>query len=193
MENKQFFEVEFWKNLYKSRPDYKDFRFQDGQEKMKFFPDLINRKGKGLDLGCGLLSVFTGLSNQITAVDPLMDEYRAILDLPDNHIKADGENLLFKDKQFDYVFCVNVIDHTPSPEKMVSEIKRVLKNKGKLYFEVNFDDNLSPCHYELWNEELVNKYLSGFKLLEKHIERNNKDNQSLYHAIYENISVNSDI
>lgn len=36
-----------------------------------------------------------------------------------------GENLPFKDKVFDYVIAAHVLEHTPHPEKFLSELQRV--------------------------------------------------------------------
>lgn len=42
-------------------------------------------------------------------------------------IEADGENLPFKDKEFDYVICNQVLEHVESPEKFIAEQCRVAK------------------------------------------------------------------
>ena len=42
-------------------------------------------------------------------------------------VNADGENLPFKDKEFDYVICNQVLEHTENPEKFILEQNRVAK------------------------------------------------------------------
>ncbi len=182
MENKAKFELEFWVNLSKSI-DLNTLRSIEDTWKIDNFPELRDRKGKGLDLGSGPLSVFEGSKNNIIAVDPLMDEYNKICEKSSNikYLKADGENLPFKDKEFDYVYCCNVIDHTPNPEKMVNEMKRLAKDK--IYFQVNFDYDLSPCHYGLWNEQIVDKHFGDLKQIFKKIIEGKE--QKLFWAIYE--------
>ena len=195
MESKQKNELDFWKWLYSTKDDYLEFRKQDAKEKMKHF-DISNRNGIGIDVGCGLISVFNGLSNRVVAIDPLLEGYNEIIKHEvDNirYIEASGEDIPFKEGYFDYAFCVNVIDHTPNPKKMADEIKRVVRKGGNIYFEVNFDDVLSPCHYELWNKEKVKEMFGDLKLIKEVEERNEKDKQTLYHAIYENICVNSNL
>lgn len=196
MEIKQKNEIDFWKWLYSTKDNYLEFRKEDAKEKMKYFDDLVNRGGIGIDVGCGLISVFSGLDNKIVAIDPLLSGYNQIIEHEEDNIKyleASGEEIPFRDDYFDYAFCVNVIDHTPNPKKMADEIKRVVSKGGKIYFEVNFDDNLSPCHYELWNEEKVNELFGDLKCIFSKKDRNEKDNQYLYYAIYENISSNTNI
>lgn len=195
MESKQKNELDFWKWLYSTKDDYLEFRKQDAKEKMKHF-DISNRNGIGIDVGCGLISVFNGLSNRVVAIDPLLEGYNEIIKHEvDNirYIEASGEDIPFKEGYFDYAFCVNVIDHTPNPKKMADEIKRVVRKGGNIYFEVNFDDVLSPCHYELWNKEKVKEMFGDLKLIKEVEERNEKDKQTLYHAIYENICVDSNL
>lgn len=64
---------------------------------------------------------------------------------------------------------------------------------GKIYFEVNFDDKLSECHYALWDKEKVSEMFGDLKQVHEVIERNDKDEQYLYHAIYENFCINSNV
>jgi SAM-dependent methyltransferase len=42
-------------------------------------------------------------------------------------LEADGENLPFSDKEFDYVICSHVLEHVENPEKFLSEQFRVAK------------------------------------------------------------------
>jgi SAM-dependent methyltransferase len=42
-------------------------------------------------------------------------------------MEADGENLPFKDKEFDYVICCHVLEHAENPEKFLAEQFRVAK------------------------------------------------------------------
>lgn len=58
-------------------------------------------------------------------------------------LKAHGENLPFKDNSIDFVICNAVLEHVKEPEKIVDEIYRVLKKKGKTYIDIAF---LQPFH-----------------------------------------------
>lgn len=42
-------------------------------------------------------------------------------------VEADGENMPFKDKEFDYVICCHVVEHVDSPAKFLDELSRVGK------------------------------------------------------------------
>jgi|2_EtaG_2_1085320.scaffolds.fasta_scaffold56322_2 ubiquinone/menaquinone biosynthesis C-methylase UbiE len=181
MNDKQKLELKFWKNINKT-VNLDKMLSESLIYKTKFFKKM---EGKGLDVGCGIVSIFEGQDNVI-AIDPLMNEYKKITKrkYKTPHICMDGEKLGFKRNSFDWILCVNVIDHTPNPEKMLSEIRRVLKPKGKLYFSVNFDEQLGAEHYSLWDLEKVNKYLKKFKLQVSDTRKNPDFPQSIYQAIY---------
>ncbi|MBP1645544.1 MAG: class SAM-dependent methyltransferase [Bacteroidetes bacterium] len=42
-------------------------------------------------------------------------------------VNANGEDLPFKDKEFDYVICNQVLEHVDNPEKFINELTRVAK------------------------------------------------------------------
>jgi len=53
------------------------------------------------------------------------------------YIEAKGEKLPFSDREFDLVITDNVLDHTESPGKILSEARRVLTSGGIMYLRVN--------------------------------------------------------
>lgn len=85
-----------------------------------------------LDLGCGPTLVgrlFT--KGVLVGLDPLVDDLGIRKLYPEVKIVAGrGEELPFADESFDVVFCRNVVDHSQSPQKVVSEAQRVLKKDG---------------------------------------------------------------
>jgi 2-polyprenyl-3-methyl-5-hydroxy-6-metoxy-1,4-benzoquinol methylase len=182
---KQKSEIEFWKNLYSSKKDYKEFRKKDAEWKLSFFKDKI--KGKVLDVGCGLVSVMEGLENETVAIDPLVPEYKEILkdykhEVNVSYLPVDGENIDINGK-FDTVLCINVLDHTPEPIKMLKEINKKLKKNGFFLFQVNWDNNLSVCHYSLFDMDKTNEllHLGGFEVLEVRIDE--MPGQLIFNAI----------
>lgn len=42
-------------------------------------------------------------------------------------VNADGENLPFKDKEFDYAICCQVLEHVDNPEKFIAEQCRIAR------------------------------------------------------------------
>ena len=47
-------------------------------------------------------------------------------------LKQDAEKLKFRNRTFDVVYSVNLLEHTAHPERVISEAERVLKESGKL-------------------------------------------------------------
>jgi SAM-dependent methyltransferase len=177
-------EIIFWKDLFDRSgvAGFLDIRRSDLANKLEFCPEIFEEKGLGLNYGCGLVSMFEFSTLKIEACDPLLDEFEQIY-------KHEGNVRYVKElsEQYDFVACINVLDHTPDPQTIINDIKRVLKPGGRLYFEVNFDPELFAPHHVLFREETVRKYLKDFKLIRESITQNGKYPEiSNYEAIYEN-------
>ena len=86
----------------------------------------------------GLIFFFGGA--ECVGVDPLAAEYAALFPAWQRRaqtVAAYGERLPFADASFDVVLSDNVVDHAESPARIVSELARVLRPGGLLYFTVN--------------------------------------------------------
>lgn len=55
--------------------------------------------------------------------------------------RMDGENILFEDCSFDYVVLSHVIAVVDDPEKVLSEVFRILKPSGKIFILNHFTPN----------------------------------------------------
>ncbi|MBC7902424.1 MAG: class I SAM-dependent methyltransferase, partial [Gemmatimonadaceae bacterium] len=64
-------------------------------------------------------------------------------------LQADGENLPFKDKEFDYVICNQVLEHVEDPVKFLSEQFRVAK-KGFIETPSLLGEYLFPRESHKW-------------------------------------------
>lgn len=157
MDDKQKAEISFWQSLKQQHGDnLASFRHKELYDKTVYFKEFDNQEGSGLDLGSGLVSVLEKSGKSCVFIDPLMEEYRKIENLSDDYIdQPSQEKIPFDDNTFDWVFCVNVIDHTPDPSTLLKEIKRVLKPEGIFYFQVNFDPAIYAPHYSLWDIGVV--------------------------------------
>lgn len=98
------------------------------------------KNDKVLDLGCGpsCTSMYFPYGKKY-GVDPLIDEFRkAGYPLPKRMVfrKGTGESIPFRKGFFDTVMCLNAIDHSRSPPKVIDECARVLKPEGHLILEV---------------------------------------------------------
>lgn len=157
-----------------------------------FAERLLSETGRGIDYGCGLVSVFEFAQLDVVAVDPLMSEYWKILK---PHIPLPGVSgkVWYFDERWpkpdaescDWAYCCNVIDHTPDPQTIIDDLLRLLKPGGRLYFEVHFDDVLGAAyHHMLWRLPTVRKYLAPFTLIEERVVRDPVHPQSHYEAVY---------
>lgn len=53
-----------------------------------------------------------------------------------------GVDIPYDDNSFDVIICTEVLEHVSDPDKLLSEINRVLKNNGQLFLSMPF----------VWNE-----------------------------------------
>lgn len=97
-----------------------------------------------LDAGCGPAGVFMVLNEQkVTAIDPLLDSYKEKLnhfnpsDYPStNFITTPLED--FKPKEpYDYVFCLNAINHVADLEQCWEQLFAATKKGGTLIVSID--------------------------------------------------------
>lgn len=91
--------------------------------------------GKMLELGCGTghwtkLFVERGFDVIATDISDAMLKHALIKDIDAEILKADSENLLFKDESFDAVASVTMMEFVNNKNKVLDEVNRVLKPGG---------------------------------------------------------------
>jgi SAM-dependent methyltransferase len=103
-----------------------------------------------LEVGCGA-GRFTEVllaprCTRVTSVDFSVAVEANVKNLPQNDrhrvLRADALNLPFKPAQFDLVFCLGVIQHTPDPESTIKQLYEQVKPGGYLVFD-NYAHTLS--------------------------------------------------
>ncbi len=108
-----------------------------------------------LDLGCGIgdsADLFLKTDSKIvwTGVDienspEAMSRLRQDL----NFIIFDGIKLPFKDNYFDLIYCRQVLEHVRYPDRLLKEVRRVLKPEGLF---IGSTSHLEPYHSNsYWN------------------------------------------
>jgi len=114
----------------------------------------INKNTKILQIGCGPLDIINYFKKgKRYSIDPLAEFYkkRFNIDYKSTHLKeASGEQLPYSDNYFDLVILDNVLDHTSSPEKVLSEIYRVLKKDGILHLEIQIYQKIFLVLTKIW-------------------------------------------
>ena len=149
---------EYEKSWWDKRSNAIDFVFYKNfaQELLDFGRDELTIKDDTaiLEVGSGAGGILTYLtdSKYRYAIDPLEDYYSSVeifsnqRDPSVKYFTAKGEHLPFEDNKFDLVIMDNVLDHCDSPPKVMTEIKRVIKEKGTIYFKQNT--------YNIWGKSV---------------------------------------
>jgi SAM-dependent methyltransferase len=88
-----------------------------------------------LDLGCGPGHYTRAMRAAGAVVVPVdLNDHEVRGDgggePPEGFVSADGTKLPFPSGSFDGVVCSNMLEHTPTPERIISEIERVLVPGG---------------------------------------------------------------
>jgi len=155
-------EKEFWgefteesmKEMKKNYERKTQILFERWFEKIK-----INKNTRILQIGCGPFDIINCIKiGKKYSIDPLSDFYKKRFNFDykkANLKKGIGESLPFQDKFFDIVILANVLDHTQSPDKVLSEIKRVLKEEGVFYIENYFYQETFILLAKIWR--FINK------------------------------------
>lgn len=101
------------------------------------------------DAGCGIgyllnyvcLSVGRGIGVDFSheAINQAANHYPKL-----NLVSGDLLRLSFRDNYFDKIICFNVIEHLQSQDKLLSELRRVLKQDGILVIGTNM--KYAPCN-----------------------------------------------
>jgi SAM-dependent methyltransferase len=149
--------------------------------------DMMNREGRGrvLDVPTGT-GTLAGRLNKMGFEVSCCDINPSYFSIPDLTIEIGDLNkyLPYPDQSFDYVVCLDGIEHTENPFNAIREFQRILKKKGKIYLSLpnflNIERRLRflflgafskiPSHKiirEIWRDDLSMTHLNilGFPLL----------------------------
>jgi len=74
-----------------------------------------------------------------------------------NVICASALELPIKDKEFDVVFCFDLIEHIKEDMKLLKELSRVLKDNGKIILTTPMKDGVSFPMLNKKKNEIINK------------------------------------
>lgn len=114
-----------------------------GQHARSLYPVMLKKLSEllyhtALDLGCGTGEMMKRILQQngdktlygIDLSEKMLEVAREKLGNEVNLVLGDSENLPFSDNFFDVVYCNDSFHHYPLPDKVLSEVCRVLKPGG---------------------------------------------------------------
>lgn len=147
---------------------------------------LIEKKPqKILDVGCASGWFLNEVSKKYPKAECSgVDVYKKCIDYGNKRYKklklkhADAHKLPFKKNTFDLVICTEVLEHVVNPEKVIKEIKRVLKKDGVAIIEMDTGNFLFKAVWYWWTNikhgvwEDSHIQVFNAKKLEKMIEEN---------------------
>lgn len=146
----------YYKTIYTDNQLKEDLKRED---RLRFcFPSSIKNKII-LDIGCGpgVQIRFLTKQNEIHGIDlssRALDYARNLGIITKKHNIESG--LPYKDKYFDVVISVDILEHLFDPEFVLAEIKRVLKDDGVALISV-------PNHFVWWMRKRI-LFGKGIKL-----------------------------
>ena len=113
--------------------------------------------------------VVVNLGSGYTDLRPDMINVDLLAYAPVN-VVCDITELPFKDNSVDQIINIAVLEHVPNPQKVISEIHRILKPGGKLLCEIPFMQafHASPYDFQRFTYEGIKVQFQEFKNLKIH-------------------------
>ena len=122
-------------------------------------------KGKVLDVGAGRLAYKNMLLQYCKNYKSV--DFKKTNEKLDYVADAQDMKKVIKDNQFDTVFCSQVLEHVPEPQKVFNEIHRILKKDGHVIFTVPF---LGYLHNEPYDFFRYTKHSLKFMAQKSNLE-----------------------
>jgi SAM-dependent methyltransferase len=159
---------EEWHN--KDRPEYEAilwFNQNCSDICVRMMGDLCYGK-RLIDLGCGRWGFEQELVKQLSPEESMFVDIAG----GEGIVEADACDTPFRNSTFDIVVCRELIEHVPSPQKLLDEIYRLLKDGGYVLISTPNGFNVFPDGKEhvrayLPNGFLADIELTGFTIIDK--------------------------
>jgi SAM-dependent methyltransferase len=151
-------EFDFWKFQKRKKIPLPEESLERYEKCLKLVPLSITNLTKILDVGSGPyggVSLFISKSCLKLSIDPLIGkkEFRNKESVKEiDSVRAVGECLPLIQNSFDIIFCVNALDHSYEPLRILNEINRVLCRRGVLILMV---------HVVTSKEKIIHRILCG--------------------------------
>lgn len=142
----QFFEIRWWRRYLKHRDKSGYLNWKRG-----YWLDFLQKSdlqlppgARVLDAGCGPAGIFMILEEQhVDALDPLLNQYEKSLphfrrgDYPQVHFVDAPLESFFPDDNYDFVFCLNAINHVADLPRCLDRLAALTRPGGSLALSVD--------------------------------------------------------
>lgn len=154
-------ELKYWKKtgIKKGADFYKKYLVAFGVKESDETPSA--------DIGSGPFGGMSTVKLFCTPYDILADEYNEIGVYDKKILKADlSKKLPINDREYEYVFCTNAVDHIPEPEYGISELARITKDKLFLHIHLRTKEQLNKAHIHSVGEGDIMRWVqnAGMKI-----------------------------
>jgi len=142
----QFFEIVWWQRYLKQKPvrDYLEWKTQYWNDFLKAVGVSVSPGEDLLDVGCGPAGIFLALKDhKMDALDPLLPEYERRLShfspsfYPNTRFVPEPFETFEPGRQYDRIFCLNVINHVADLGRSLQKLSDLLKPGGTLVLSVD--------------------------------------------------------
>ena len=158
-----------------------------GEERAQLFLELVGGPGKDvLDLGCryGALTQAYLEGNRVTGVDVDREALAEAAKLGVETRWADlDEPFPFEAGRFDVVVAGELLEHLRDPQRLVADLRRVLRPggtfvasvpnayrlKGRLLFLIGRPPENDPTHLQMFSPNDIRALLDGFEGVQLHL------------------------
>jgi len=161
----------------------------------KFIKGLVSRKWEILDIGCRDGMWLNMLKNNkfknLRGIDISAKALEIARKKGHNVVRGDAQKLPFPDEEFNFVSIIHTLEHCPEPEKVLTEIRRVLKPNGRILVVVPLQKKEPVptvwAHYHCFStpKEVINMLVNnGFKKIKVN-SRQRPHNRYLFRKLRE--------
>ena len=139
-------ELKWWQNYLSAKPiaEYQAWKADYWRGFLKEVPLELPKGARILDAGCGPAGLFTILpDHEVTACDPLLDAYAEKLshfepkDYPWTKFVNSALEDFETEEGFDYIFCINAINHVDNLGLALDQLIKALKPGGQLILSID--------------------------------------------------------
>lgn len=147
--SKYIHEFMYWRRLVDNKGPLKNSHYEGYFTAMFDVDKDFYSNKRVMDLGCGPCGSLEWADNarQRVGLDPLAEAYAFLHDTPHamEYTPDFAESISFEENHFDVLVSINSLDHVDDGDKVISEIKRVVKPGGHIFIAAEVSKDKKPC------------------------------------------------